>query len=307
MNNFTIRHYNPETDLPSLSRMLTEIESIDRDGEETSEEFLRSMKEWPNFDPDQNVWIAELDGNFVGYGQVLPRIENASSMYVVVHPHQRRQGLGSQLLAQALSRLDANQHNKRILIYANGHNAASIAFLKQHGFEVAGTSGVMLAPVAELPHAEIPSGCVVRRYLELENPNPAILVQALDQCYKDQVGHHQNVTSADRYVEYYGEDGIHLLFDKQEKVIGICAAKPEGKNDVRGISDLLDAPGLLKEYRHRGYQRFLTLTVMNWLRENATRPITLEYWGDDEKAIAIYRGLGFELVSELLTYHKELA
>ncbi len=305
MPDFVIRHYNPETDLSSLSRLLTEIESVDHDGEETSEEYLRSMLEWPNFDPEHNVWVAELDGKFVGYGQVLPRTESPSTIYVAVHPNQRRHGLGSRLLSLALSRLDASK-NKKILIYANGHNAASIAFLKHHGFEVAGTSGVMLAPVTELPQAEIPAGFVIRRYLELENPNPAIVAQALDQCYKDQVGHHQNVTSADRYMKYYGEDGIHLLFDEHDKLIGICAAKPEGKTDERGLSDLLDAPGLVKEVRQRGYQHFLALAVMNWLREKAARPITLEYWGDDEKAIAIYRGLGFELVSELLTYQKAL-
>jgi mycothiol synthase len=306
MSDFVIRHYNPETDLSSLSRLLTGIESIDRDGEETSEEFLRSMMGWPNFDPDQNVWVAELNGNFVGYGQILPRTESPSTIYVVVHPNQRRQGLGSQLLTLALSRLDASEHNNRILIYANGHNAASIAFLKHHGFEVAGTSGVMLAPAAEFPPAEIPAGYSVRRYLELENPNPAIVVQALDSCYKDQVGHHQNVTSADRYMDYYGQDGIHLLFDSHDSLIGVCAAKPEGKTDQRGVSDLLDAPGFVKEVRQRGYQRFLMLAVMNWLREQGTRPITLEYWGDDEKAIAIYRDLGFEMVNEQITYHKVL-
>lgn len=307
MPNFIIRHYNPETDLISLSRMLTEIESIDRDGEETSEEFLRSMKEWPHFDPDQNVWVAESNGVFVGYGQVLPRNESPSTIYVVVHPNQRRHGLGTQLLALALSRLDASKHNERLLIYANGHNAASLAFLAHHGFEVAGTSGVMVAPVTELPQAEIPAGYAIRRYLDLEKPNPDVVVQALDQCYKDQVGHHQNVTSADRYMDYYGVEGIHLLFDEHEKLIGICAAKPEGKTDARGVSDLFDAPGLVKEVRRHGFQHFLALTVMRWLRSKAARPITLEYWGDDEQAVAIYRGLGFKLVNEQLTYHKEIA
>lgn len=307
MSEFAIRHYNPETDLSSLSRLLTEIESIDRDGEQTSEDALRSMLEWPNFLPDQNVWVAELDGTFVGYGQVLPRTENPSTIYVVVHPNRRRQGLGSQLLVLALSRLDASKHYKKIWIYANGHNAASIAFLTHHGFELYGTSGVMLAPVAELPPAEIPSGFVLRRFLELQNPDPAILVDALNQCYKDQVGHHQNVTSADPYLDYYGDEGICLLFDKKENLLGICAAKAEGKTDANGVSDLLDAPGLVKEVRQRGYQRFLALAVMNWLREKGTRPITLEYWGDDEHALAIYRELGFSPVSELLTYHKELA
>ena len=120
------------------------------------------------------------------------------------------------------------------------------------------------------------------------------------------VGHHQNVTSADRYIDYYGEEGIHLFFDMDNKLIGICAAKPDGKHDEHSISDLLDAPGLIKEYRHRGYQRFLALVVMNWLREKGSRPITLEYWGDDEKTIEIYRNLGFELVNQQLTYHKEI-
>jgi len=170
---------------------------------------------------------------------------------------------------------------------------------------VAGTSGVMIAPVADLPQAEIPSGYIVRRYPEQRNP--AIVVQALDQCYKDMVGHHQNVTSADRYMNYYGEDGIHLLFDSNDTLIGVCAGKPEGKTDERGVSDLLDAPGLTKEYRHQGFQRFLALTVMHWLREKAAHPITLEYWGDNEKAIAIYRDLGFELVNKQITYLKELA
>ena len=302
-NSFAIRHYIPEEDVSALSHMLTEIESIDRDGEETSEEYLRSMVEWPNFDPAQNVWVAELDGNFVGYGQILPRPKSYSSIYIVVQPSQRRKGLGSMLLSLALARARETV-SKNFLVYATRHNAGSNAFLMHHGFEVAGTSGMMVVSVGELPQAEIPSGYFIRSYPELGNP--AILVQALDHCYKDMVGHNQNVTSADRYINYYGEEGIHLLFDENEKLAGVCAGKPRGKTDERGVSDLLDAPGLIKKYRHRGFQRFLAITVMYWLREKDARPITLEYWGDDEKAIEIYRDLGFELVNQQITYRKDL-
>jgi len=303
MTDFSIRHYAPEQDLSSLSSLLTEIESMDRDGEETSEEYLRSMLEWPNFDPAQNVWIAELDGKMVGYGMILPRPKSHSSLHIVVHPSQRRKGLGNTLLSLALDRARESEA-KNFLVYATRQNAGSNAFLLRHGFEVVATSGVMVAPVAELPQAEIPSGYFIRRYPELGDP--AIVVQALDQGYRDMVGHGQNVTSADRYMKYYGAEGIHLLFDEKDTLIGICAGKPEGKTDERGVSDLLDAPGLVREYRQRGFQRFLVLTVMHWLREKEARPITLEYWGDDEQAIAIYRDLGFELVNEQLTYHKEL-
>jgi ribosomal protein S18 acetylase RimI-like enzyme len=68
----------------------------------------------------------------------------------------------------------------------------------------------------------------------------------------------------------------------------------------------LDAPGLIKENRNNGFQRFLTLVVMNWLRQKGAHPIALEYWGDDEKTLAIYRTLGFELVNQQITYRKEL-
>ena len=61
-DSFTIRHYVPETDLSPLSRMLTEIESIDRDGEDTSEEYLRAALSWRNYRPDRDVWVAESDG-----------------------------------------------------------------------------------------------------------------------------------------------------------------------------------------------------------------------------------------------------
>jgi GNAT superfamily N-acetyltransferase len=211
--------------------------------------------------------------------------------------------VGSELLKLVLFRAHETE-SKKILVDANTKNIASNIFLKHHGFEVAGTSGLMVAPVAELPPVDIPAGYSIRYYLGLNNPG--LLTQALDQCYKDMVGHNQNVTSADRYLHYHGEEGIHLLFDENETLIGICAGKPQGKTDERGVSDLLDAPGLIKEYRHRGFQRFLVLAVMRWLREKGTRPITLEYWGDNEDAIAIYRDLGFELVNQQITYRKEL-
>jgi mycothiol synthase len=303
-NSFSIRHYVPEKDSSALSHLLTEIESMDGDGEETSEEFVRSMVTWPNFDPDQNVWVAEWNATFIGYGQSLPKPDSLCTIYVAVHPSQRRKGLGSELLSLALARA-RQAGSKTILVYANAHNTASNMFLKQHGFEVAGTSGVMVAPVSKLPSAEVPEGYSLRRYPDLADPQ--IVIQALDQCYKDMVGHRQNVTNADRYLNYYGEEGIHLLFDSNQRLIGVCAGKPQGKTDERGVSDLLDAPGLIKEYRHRGFQRFLALAVMNWLREKAAHPITLEYWGDDADAIEIYRSLGFDLVNEQITYRRELA
>src|SRR5215216_6057457 len=141
-NSFTIRPYVPETDLSHLALVLGEIESVDRDGEDTSEEYLRNALTWPNYRPSQDSWVAEMDGKIIGYAAALEQPSRHCTIYVVVHPSQRRKGLGSQLLDLTLAR--AHEFgSKTILIYANERNSASNHFLKHHGFISVGSSGTM--------------------------------------------------------------------------------------------------------------------------------------------------------------------
>lgn len=308
---FTIRHYVPEKDLSPLSRLLTEIESIDRDGEDTSEEYLRAALEWPNYRPNQDVWVAELNGKLVGYGVALEQPSQRSTLYVVVHPSQRRKGLGSQLLELTLGRA-REVGSKMILIYANEHNHASHSFLKQQGFIPVGSSGAMRAPVElEIPSFEFPAGFILKKYSEVKDP--IVLLSALDNCYLDMWGHQHNdkrteeELQSSRFLKYYAAEDILLLFDSGGAVAGICSLKPEGKRDENGTKvDLLDAPGVIKAYREHGYQRELVLAGIQHLRKKGTRPIVLEFWGDSEHALDIYRALGFEMVNHYTAYHKGL-
>ena len=309
-NPFTIRHYVPEQDLSPLADMLTEIESIDRDGEDTSEEYLRASLAWPNYRPTQDVWVAEADGKLVGYGVALEQPSQNCTMYVVVHPSYRRKSLGSQLLALTLHRaqeLDA----KNILVYANEHNRESNLFLTHHNFRQVGSSGSMkLNANIEHPPAEFPEGFTLKRYSEVNDP--LILLEALYVCYLGMWGHQhsENQTEEERksprFLQYYAADDILLLFDENGSIFGICSIKPQGKREANGeLSDLLDAPGIIEKYREQGFQRLLVLAGIEHLRKKGTRPITLEFWGDDENALNIYRSLGFEMVNRYVAYHKE--
>jgi len=303
--------YVPEKDLSPLSLLLTEIESMDRDGEDTSEEYLRAALEWPNYRPDQDVWVAEVEGKLLGYGVALEQPSQRCTIYVVVHPSHRRTGLGSQLLELTLNRAQ-ELGSKNILVYANDHNAASNLFLTHHGFVPVGSSGAMEASASvQIPPFEFPPGFTLKRYSELNDTS--ILLAALDDCYLDMWGHQHNDKRAEeeiqspRFLKYYDADDILLLFDSRNAVSGICSLKPEGKRDENGNKvDLLDAPGILKEYREQGYQRQLVLAGIQHLRKKATHPIILEFWGDHENTLAIYRALGFEMMNHYVAYHKEL-
>jgi mycothiol synthase len=310
-NSFTIRHYVPAQDLNDLLRMLTEIESIDHDGEDTSEEYLRASLRRPNYRPDQDVWVAESEGNLIGYAVALEQPEQRCTIYVVVHPSQRRRGFGSQLLKLTLNRA-RELGAKNVLVYANEHNSASNLFLKYHGFQEVGSSGQMKL-TAELQNSSVdfPKGFTLKRYSEVNDP--LILLQALNECYLGMWGHGHNdhpteeERKSPRFLQYYHGDDILLLFDDKNSIFGICSLKSQGKREVNGEwNDLLDGPGIIQEHRAQGYQRPMVLAGIQHLRQQGRRPIILEFWGDNENALNIYRSLGFEMVNHYMAYHQEL-
>jgi len=310
-NPFTIRHYIPEADLPPLSQMLTEIESIDRDGEDTSEEYLRACLTWRNYRPDQDVWVAETDGRLIGYGVAFEQPSQQCTVYVVVHPSQRRKGLGTQLLKLTLERASA-VGSKTVLIYANEQNNPSNLFLKEHGFVPVGSSGSLKARAEiEFPPFEFPAGFTLKRYSEVNEPR--ILLKVLNDCYQGMWGHQHNDNPTEeelkspRFLHYYDAEDILLLFDENDSIFGICSLKSQGKKEGNGeISDLLDGPGIVPPHREEGFQQPLVLAGIQHLRKRGRRPITLEFWGDNEAALNIYRSLGFEMINHYITYHKEL-
>jgi mycothiol synthase len=311
MSEFLIRHYELEKDLVPLSKLLTEIEALDHDGEDTSEEALRTALKWPNYRPSQDVWVAECDGQLVGYAVSLEQPSQRSTVYAVVHPAHRRQGLGTQFLNLITARA-GELASKNMLIYANERNVGSLQFLNKHHIQRVGSSGVMKsAGTMELPKFEFPTGLVLKPYAEVNEPR--ILLEALNVCYLDMCGHQHNEHPSEeelkspRFLQYYNAEDILLLFDAQGVIIGINSLKSEARKDDDGsFIDLIDAPGVIKAYREQGLQRQLMLAGIQHLRQKGTRPIILEFWGEDERVLDIYRELGFEMTNHYLAFNKEL-
>lgn len=310
-NNFTIRHYIPEKDLSSLSQMLTEIELVDCDGEDTSEEYLRSALAWQNYRPAQDVWVAESEGTLAGYGVALEQPSQFCTVYVVVHQSYRRKGLGSQLLRLTLDRA-RELGSRNILVYANEQNRESKLFLTHHKFQRVPSSGTMkLNTLMENLSVELPQGFTLKRYSEINDP--LLLLKALNVCYLGMWGHwhRENYTEEERkspnFLKYYEADDLLFLFDEKNLLAGFCSLKPQGKRDRDGqVCHQLDGPGIIQEYRELGYQRQLVVAGVQHLCQKGTYPIVLEFYGDDERTLGIYRELGFELVNHYLAYHKEL-
>lgn len=101
---YHFRHFNSETDIPRLARLLTEAELLDASGEDISEATLREQLTWPGHDPSQDRWIVDMQSPFdtdpllIGFASVLKVPQNVhADITVVVHPQWRREGIGSEL------------------------------------------------------------------------------------------------------------------------------------------------------------------------------------------------------------------
>jgi hypothetical protein len=197
-------------------------------------------------------------------------------------------------------------------VYANEHNSASKQFLIHHGYRPVGSSGTMkLNADAKTPPAQFPKGFTLQRYSEVNDP--LLLLRALNECYLGMWGHGYNDNPTEeerkspRFLHYYDVEDILLLFDEKQSIVGLCSLKSQGIREANGeLSDLLDGPGIVQQFREQGYQRPFVLAGIEHLHKRGIRPITLQFFGDHENALNIYRSLGFEMVNYYLAYHKEL-
>ena len=82
-------------------------------------------------------WVAEVDGKIAAMLVLWFIVDEAHIATIAVHPDFRRQGIGEQILLQAL-RAARDEGAERAFLEVRAGNAAAQAMYKKYGFEVAG-------------------------------------------------------------------------------------------------------------------------------------------------------------------------
>lgn len=299
-----IRTYNPDEDLTALHQLLTAVETHDQDGEDVSIETLRQQLTWRNYNPRLDSFVAEQatgTEGLVGFASIAGRTGTRCTAYAAVHPDWRRHGFGTQLLNQALARAKESGSDN-FIIYANGHNIAANAFLKERAYQPVGASWILEAP-ADTSFAKpvFPEGFSIRSYAQFEKPE--ILADILNRGYSDMWGHGQNETPttakslSEIIPSYWQQEHIFLLFAPDGEVAGVCLGIPDENEHI------LEGSGIAPEYRHLELQRPLTLTLAHHLQAIQQKPIHLLSYGDTQATIDIYQQIGFNLTVHFIAYY----
>ena len=310
------RNFDTQHDFARLAALLREVEQADHDGEDVSEDALREQLTWAGHDPAQDrrvaiVRVAGTEGEieqFVGFGTVfMSPNDTHADIYVAVHQAWRRRGIGSALLARVLERArEKGASDTRV--YANAEHKAPNDFLLKHGFApVAAYMRMAIAGKHSFPAPDMPSGFTVRSYAEVRDMR--IMLEALNRGYEGLWGH-RNV-SEEEMAEWFPQlpqEGVFLLFAPDGSVAGtVRAGMNEHLSELRGTpTGLVDAPGVVPEYRQFNLYRPLLLTTLHWLAAQNPAHIELESWGDAPETLALYHNLGFKTVQEQISYRLSL-
>jgi len=310
-----VRQFNPAIDFTPLLQLLTEVEDLDRDGEDVSEATQRAYLTLPQHDPAKDRWVIQnpdRPDQLIGFGSTWARTvwgdayERAES-YLAVQPSARRRGRGTALLNRITQRARELGTN-HLVIHANERNQGSNAFLLKHDFRPVGSYWLLNAQLDVLiEEPGCPVGYTIRSYAAVQDR--ATVAKAMES-YRDKWGHY-GPRPGDQPVPWLSRidpDGVFLAFGLNGEPVGICVAVQQADSGVPTIelAGHVNGPGVLPEHRSQHLDRLLTATAMRWHQMRGCRTVSLDSWGDDDAALAIYHALGFTPVQHLISYQSDL-
>jgi mycothiol synthase len=270
--------------------------------------FLRD----PDFDPE-GLFMAIRDGCLVGFSEAeiqKTRVAAGKSQGFVgveVVPEARGQGVEDELMSRAQGFLRGRGIREAIYTF---HPTipwrAKLA--RDHGFSYLRRyyrlKRDMTAPVPEVP---FPPGMDMDRRASSEAPDDYIRewTETFNRAFVD----HFNFAPADpqnfiNWRDVPEEQFVFAMARSGGKPIGVCLSEIEhGSDNQEGWVDIL---GVVPEARRSGLGRALLADGLNWIAERRAKVALLGVDAQNEKALELYRSVGFEPLFEIHSHNKPL-
>ena len=297
-----------EHDLQALAVLLEQTPEVALSGDDISLAALSEQMRWPGHSPARDRWVVALRSTperVVGYSAIFKSPATARADFMVVTlPSARRRGIGSELLRLALADATALGASD-VACYVSGTDEVTPGFLSRRGFTPVAAYVELAAPGAlRFPPPAWPTGFIVRSVTG--ERDIAALVEASNRGYEGLWGH--NVSSAENWSRWLNEmdiTGISLLFDPAGAVAGIVRAEVRERDGAR--VGVVDAPGVVGQWRGAGLYRLLLLQALSRLIPRDLAEYRIESWGDDPAVIEEYIALGFARSRQDTHYRRRLA
>ncbi|HEX77052.1 MAG TPA: GNAT family N-acetyltransferase [Dehalococcoidia bacterium] len=299
---YIIRNYHPQ-DLDRLVRFRAEVENLGRTWGTSLPELTESLGR-PNLPPENNLFIAELAGNIVGYADVAPELDIGRVVLgFLVHPEHGAKGLAAKLIDCATRRA-TELGAKAVHVNIPQDSVRVKRLLCKRGFRFVRR---FLELRLDVSQARLPNiSQLAPRCRHLQRGEEAELAQIQNRCFADTWGYNPNTT----------EDVIHrislphcspedvILACDADKPIGYCWTRTKlGGNMGKGCIYML---GVDPDHRGRGIGRQVLVAGLAYLKSKGLRVVELTVDSENKAACALYRSVGFESWTSSLWYEKAL-
>jgi len=248
----------------------------------------------PYCDRDATL-IARVNGEPVGFSlvYVLPRTEGGAwaAVRIGVAGRHQRQGIGTALYGAARRALEARAIPgglQEIIMSTWRPNPAAEAFIARHGFHHARCFWKMDRATAGCPEPVWPAGVTLRVFdgseAAIADWNGAYN-SSFAQHYHfvpSSLDHARHLASSPHFLR----DGLGLAF-RDGRCVGFCRNEYAGKEGEIGVL------GVVPEARGIGLGRALLRWGTRYFGARGEANVTLRVDGENESALALYRGEGF--------------
>lgn len=230
------------------------------------------------------AWLAYAGGEPVGFALL-----RGGTLDLALLPDHRGRGLGAALVDAVVADLPAGT---RVEAWSHGDHPAAARLAERHALLRTREMHLMSREAAlPLPEREVPAG------IEVRGATPADTDQLL-RVNASAFAHHPEqgqMTRADFEArtgeDWYDPAGLLLAFDG-DRLLGFHWTKREPGSEVGEVYVL----GVDPAAAGRGLGTLLTVLGLRHLAERGVRRVELYVEGDNAPALAVYAGLGFEVV-----------
>ena len=240
--------------------------------------------------PGARHLVAQQDDRLVGYAH-LDVAGLAPTGHLVVHPRSRRGGVGGALL-DALVTAAAP---RPLRLWAHGDLEPARGLAARHGLLRVRDLLRLRRPLdVPLPDPAYPPAIEVRTFQPGRDDDAWVTLNAEAFADHPEQGRLTRDDLRRRMEEPWFDPAGFFLAERDGDLLGFHWTKvhPAGEIEDRAVGEVY-AIGVSARARGLGLGRALTTTGLRYLRDRGLPAVVLYVDGDNEAAIATYRGLGF--------------
>jgi mycothiol synthase len=304
---YIIRNYRPG-DLDKLIQLGAEVERLRQTYYSTSLKELVEGIGSPNHLPEDDLFVAEIAGNIVGYVDVMPELSiRRVVLSYLVHPGHRRKGLAKRLVECAIHR--ARELRAKIAhVNIPQDNAPAKRLFSKMGFR---RIRRFLELRLDLSEAHLlKANQTASLFRQMRHGEEDKLLQIQNRSFADTWGFSPNTIEEiiDRIsLPNCSPEDVILAYDA-DKPIGYCWTKidPGENKSVSGSKGRIYMLGVNQDHRGKGVGSQVLLAGLSYLKGKGIGIVELTVDSENKAACALYRSVGFDVWTTSLWYEKVL-